>query len=158
MTHTHTVSNNRVKEPTNQTILKVKAMRMGPLQMWSHGTINTLLDGKQSSGTLKRKDICLLDKVISLFFLPLCVVCHTARFFFCFVHYDRILQPYGPICNVKTGGEFGRHFSLHQGTRNGIFGFGRAKNGTKAKQCRGGRGRMEDKVTNRSRTTGHYYE
>lgn len=78
-TYTHTVRNNRVKEPTNQ---KVKAMPMGPLQMWSHGTINTLLDGKQGSGTLKTKDICLLDKVISLYFLPLCVVCHTARCFF----------------------------------------------------------------------------
>ena len=83
MTHTHTVRNNRVKEPTNQTNQKVKAMSMDPLQMWSHGTTNTLLDGKQSSGTLKRKYICLLDKVISLFFLPLCVVCHdTARCFF----------------------------------------------------------------------------
>ena len=86
--HTHTVRNNRVKEPTNQTNQKVKAMSMDPLQMWSHGTINTLLDGKQSSGTLKRKDICLLDKVISLFFLPLCVVCHTARCFF------RTMWPY----------------------------------------------------------------
>ena len=74
-TYTHTVRNNRVKEPTNQTNQKVKAMPMGPLQMWSQGTINTLLDGKQGSGTLKTKDICLLDKVISLYFLPLCVVC-----------------------------------------------------------------------------------
>ena len=81
-TYTHTVRNNRVKEPTNQTNQKVKAMPMGPLQMWSHGTTNTLLDGKQGSGTLKTKDICLLDKVISLYFLPLCVVCHTARCFF----------------------------------------------------------------------------
>ena len=87
-TYTHTVRNDRVKEPTNQ---KVKAMPMGPLQMWSHGTINTSLDGKQGSGTLKTKDICLLDKVISLYFLPLCVVCHTARCFF--VQCDRILQP-----------------------------------------------------------------
>ena len=38
-------------------------------------------------GTLKRKDISYLNDVISLFFLPLCVVCHPAR---CFFYYATI--------------------------------------------------------------------
>ena len=47
----------------------------------SRGTKNTLLERKQSNGTLKRKDISFLNDVISLFFLLHCIICHPARFF-----------------------------------------------------------------------------
>ena len=42
----------------------------------AHGTKNTLLEGKQRSGTLKRKDISYLNDVISLFLIS----CPTASF------------------------------------------------------------------------------
>ena len=48
-------------------------MHNGP-RIQSCGTKNTLLEGKQSNGTLKRKDISFLnDDVISLFFLLHCI-------------------------------------------------------------------------------------
>jgi len=34
----------------------------------------TLLDGKRRSGTLKRKEVNFFNDVMSLFFLPFCVV------------------------------------------------------------------------------------
>ena len=36
-------------------------------RIWSHGTKNTLLDGKQRNGSLKRKDISFLKDVTALF-------------------------------------------------------------------------------------------
>ena len=56
----------------------------------SHDTKITLLDGKWRSGTFKRKVVSFLNEAISLFFLPLCVVWHSARCFF--VSCDRIMQ------------------------------------------------------------------
>ena len=58
----------------------------GPLAEYGHmvRTNNALLDGSErrnGRGTLKRKDFSVLNDVISLFFLPLCVVCHPARLF-----------------------------------------------------------------------------
>lgn len=92
-TYTHTVSNNRVKEPTNQTNQKVKAMPMGPLQMWSHGTTNTLLDGKQSSGTLKKKEYLPFGQGnLFVFLSPLRRLPYMQQGVF-FVQCDRNLHP-----------------------------------------------------------------
>ena len=61
----------------------------------SHGS-NSLLEGKQRSGTLKRKDISFLNDVLFLFFLTHCVVSHSAR---CFIPCDRFSTK-GPLISV----------------------------------------------------------
>ena len=50
---------------------------MGPLYRMVTWYKNTLQEGKQYSGTLKRKDI--LTDVIYLFFLPNSTACHPSR-------------------------------------------------------------------------------
>ena len=51
----------------------------GPLQNTVTSYKNTLPDGKRPSETLKRKDVILSNDVISLYFLPFCVVCHQVK-------------------------------------------------------------------------------
>ena len=68
----------------------------------SHDTKITLLDGKRRSGTLKRKDMSFLNEVISLFLLPLCVVCHSAR---CFFLYHVTVSCKEPIGYKESGRE-----------------------------------------------------
>ena len=59
---------------------RLHRLSCGPFSEYvrSHGTKNTLLDGKRRSVTLKTKDFSFLKDVISLFLLPLCITCHPA--------------------------------------------------------------------------------
>ena len=73
-------------------------MIMGPLKNTVTCYKKQHLAGWQrSSETLKRKDIGFLNDVISLFFLPLCVVFHPTR---CFLNHVTSVFCKGPIATI----------------------------------------------------------
>ena len=97
---------------TNQTNQKVKAMSMGPLQNVVTWYKNTFLDSKQSSGSLKRKDISFLNDISFFSYRSASFAIQQSVFLY---HATVFCIRKGPSVMLKQVGEFRRHFSLHEG-------------------------------------------